>query len=95
MREVRNESVKYKSEILKKVYTPIIKILKSAVVAGDGYDGITKESLFVIDDIVKRNYELVNPELNAIIWSLKKEIRWEHYEESSKLFDKNKKKYSM
>ena len=27
MREVRNESVKYKSEILKKVYTPIIKIL--------------------------------------------------------------------
>ena len=51
MREVRNESVKYKSEILKKVYTPIIKILKSAVVAGDGYDGITKESLFEIDDI--------------------------------------------
>ena len=91
MREVRNESVKYKSEILKKVYTPIIKILKSAVVTGDGYDGITKESLFEIDDIVKRNYELVDPELDAIIWSLKKEIRWEHYEESSKLFDKNKK----
>jgi len=89
--EVRNESVKYTTEILKNVYTPILKILVAATVPGDGYDGITKEMLFEIEDIMKGNYELVDPHLNAIVYSLKKEVRWEHYEESLKLFDKNKK----
>ncbi|WP_318614454.1 hypothetical protein [Sporosarcina sp. YIM B06819] len=89
--EVRNESVKYTTEILKNIYTPILKILVAATVPGDGYDGITKEMLFEIEDIMKVNYELVDPHLNAIIYSLKKEVRWEHYEESLKLFDKNKK----
>ncbi|MFC5587634.1 hypothetical protein ACFPRA_01760 [Sporosarcina soli] len=64
MKEIRNESVKYKSEILKKIYTPVLKILKAAVVAGEGYDGITKESLYEIDDIVKKNYELVDQKRN-------------------------------
>ncbi|MBE1554720.1 hypothetical protein [Sporosarcina limicola] len=91
MKEIRNESVKYKTEILKSVYTPILKILVAVVVPGDGYDGITKETLFEIEDIIKRNYELVDPDLDSIIWLLKKEVRVEHYEESSKLFDKNKK----
>lgn len=91
MKEIRNESVKYKTEILKKVYTPILKILVAVIVPGDGYDGITKETLFEIEDIIKRNYELVDPDLDLIIWMLKKEIRWEHYEESSKLFDENMK----
>ena len=89
--EIRNESVKYTTEILKNVYTPILKILVAATVPGDGYDGITKEMLFEIEDIMKGNYELVDPHLNAIVSLLKKEIRWEHYEESLKLFDKNKK----
>ena len=40
--------------------------------AGEGYDGITKETLFEIEDIIKRNYELVDPDLNSIIWSIKK-----------------------
>lgn len=90
MKEVRNEAVKYKTEILKKVYTPILKILLAAIVPGEGYDGITKETLFEIEEIMKRNYELVDPALDSIIWSLRKEIRLEHYEETSKLFDKNK-----
>jgi uncharacterized protein YfkK (UPF0435 family) len=94
MKEIRNESIKYKSEILKKIYTPVLKILKAAVLAGEGYDGITKESLYEIDDIVKKNYELVDPELDAIIWSIKKEIRRDHYEDSLKLFDKNKKLFN-
>jgi len=89
--EVRNESVKYTTEILKNVYTPILKILVAATIPGDGYDGITKEMLFEIEEIIKSNYELVDPHLNAIIYALKKEVRWEHYEESLKLFDKNKK----
>lgn len=89
--EVRNESVKYTTEILRNIYTPILKILVAATVPGDGYDGITKEMLFEIEDIMKGNYELVDPHLNAIVYSLKKEIRWEHYEESMRLFDKNKK----
>ena len=89
--EVRNESVKYTTEILKNIYTPILKILVAATVPGDGYDGITKEMLFEIEDIIKGNYELVDPHLNSIMYSLKKEVRWEHYEESLKLFDKNKK----
>ncbi len=89
MKEVRNESVKYKTEILKMVYTPILKTLVAAIVPGDGYDGITKETFFEIEDILEKNYELVDPDLDSIIWSLKKEIRREHYEESSKLFDKN------
>ena len=88
--EVRNESVKYTTEILKNIYTPILKILVAATVPGDGYDGITKEMLFEIEDIIKGNYELVDPHLNSIMYSLKKEVRWEHYEESLKLFDKNK-----
>lgn len=88
--EVRNESVKYTTEILRKIYTPILKILVAATVPGDGYDGITKEMLFEIEDIIKGNYELVDPHLNSIMYSLKKEVRWEHYEESLKLFDKNK-----
>lgn len=41
--EVRNESVKYTTEILRNVYTPILKILVAATVPGDGYDGITKK----------------------------------------------------
>ena len=90
MKEVRNEAVKYKTEILKKVYTPILKILLAAIVPGEGYDGITKETLFEIEEIMKRNYELVDPALDSITWSLRKEIRLEHYEETSKLFDKNK-----
>ncbi|MEK5038596.1 hypothetical protein [Sporosarcina sp. FSL K6-3457] len=89
--EVRNESVKYTTEILRNVYTPILKILVAATVPGDGYDGITKEMLFEIEDIMKNNYELIDPHLNSIMYSLKKEVRWEHYEESLKLFDKNKK----
>lgn len=89
--EVRNESVKYTTEILRNIYTPILKILVAATVPGDGYDGITKEMLFEIEDIIKGNYELVDPHLNSIMYSLKKEVRWEHYEESLKLFDKNKK----
>ncbi|WP_203248846.1 hypothetical protein [Sporosarcina beigongshangi] len=88
--EIRNESVKYTTEILKNVYTPILKILLSAIVPGDGYDGITKEMLFEIEAIMKRNYELVDPHLHSIIWSLKTEVRREHYEESLRLFDKNK-----
>lgn len=88
--EVRNESVKYTTEILRNIYTPILKILVAATVPGDGYDGITKEMLFEIEDIMKGNYELVDPHLNSIMYSLKKEVRWEHYEESLKLFDKNK-----
>lgn len=88
--EVRNESVKYTTEILRNIYTPILKILVAATVPGDGYDGITKEMLFEIEDIIKGNYELVDPHLNSIMYSLKKEVRWEHYEESLKLFDKNK-----
>ena len=48
MKEVRNESVKYKTEILIKVYTPVLKILVAAVVPGEGYEGITKEALFEI-----------------------------------------------
>jgi len=90
MKEIRNEAVKYKTEILKNVYTPVLKILVAAVVPGDGYDGITKESFFEIEEVIKRNYELVDPELDSIIWSIKKEIRLEHYEDSLKLFDKNK-----
>ena len=90
MKEIRNEAVKYKTEILKTVYTPILKILVAAVVPGDGYDGITKEIFSEIEDVIKRNYELVDPDLDSIIWSIKKDIRWEHYEESLKLFDKNK-----
>jgi hypothetical protein len=90
MKEIRNEAVKYKTEILKNVYTPVLKILVAAVVPGDGYDGITKESFFEIEEVIKRNYELVDPELDSIIWSIKKEIRWDHYEDSLKLFDKNK-----
>ncbi len=89
MKEIRNEAVKYKTEILKTVYTPILKILVAAVVPGDGYDGITKEIFFEIEDVINRNYELVDPDLDSIIWSIKKDIRWEHYEESLKLFDKN------
>jgi len=90
MKEIRNEAVKYKTEILKNVYTPVLKLLVAAIVPGDGYDGITKESFFEIEDVIKRNYELVDPDLDSIIWSIKKEIRWEHYEDSLKLFDKNK-----
>ncbi len=90
MKEIRNEAVKYKTEILKNVYTPVSKILVAAVVPGDGYDGITKESFFEIEEVIKRNYELVDPDLDSIIWSIKKEIRWGHYEDSLTLFDKNK-----
>ncbi|MFJ7935897.1 hypothetical protein [Sporosarcina sp. NPDC096371] len=86
---IRNESVKYTTEILKMIYTPIYKILIAAIVPGDDYVGITKEMLFEIEDITNKNYELVDPHLNTIIWSLKKEVRREHYEESLKLFDKN------
>lgn len=87
---VRNESVKYTTEILKNVYTPILKILVSSTVPGEGYDGITKETLFEIEEIMKGNYELVDPHLNAILFSLIKEVRREHYEESLRLFDTNK-----
>ncbi|HJF33957.1 MAG TPA: hypothetical protein K8V56_19505 [Sporosarcina psychrophila] len=90
MRELRNEAVKYKTEILRKVYTPLLKILVASIVPGDGYDGITKEAFFEIEEVIKGNYELVDPDLDSIIWSIKKDIRWEHYEESLKLFDKNK-----
>lgn len=90
MKELRNEAVKYKTEILRKVYTPLLKILVAAVVPGDGYDGITKEAFFEIEEVIKGNYELVDPDLDSIIWAIKKDIRWEHYEESLKLFDKNK-----
>jgi hypothetical protein len=90
MKEIRNEAVKYKTEVLRNVYTPLLKILVAAVVPGDGYDGITKEAFSEIEEIIKGNYGLVDPDLDSIIWSIKKEIRWVHYEDSLKLFDKNK-----
>ena len=89
--EVRNESIKYKTDILKNVYTPILKLLASAIIPGEGYDGITKETLFEIEDIVKGNYELVDPHLHSLVWVIKKEIRRQHYEQSAKLFDQDKK----
>ena len=56
MRELRNEAVKYKTEILRKVYTPLLKILVASIVPGDGYDGITKEAFFEIEEVIKGNY---------------------------------------
>ena len=47
MKEIRNEAVKYKTEILKNVYTPVLKLLVAAIVPDDGYDGITKRDLFL------------------------------------------------
>jgi hypothetical protein len=90
MKEIRNEAVKYKTEILKNVYTPLLKIRVAAVVPGDGYDGITKEVFSEIEEIIKRNYELVDPDLDSIFWSTKKGIRRVYYEYSKKLFDENK-----
>lgn len=91
MKEIRIQSVKYKIDILKEVYTPILKSLVAVSVPGEGYDGITKETLFEIEDIIKKNYELVDPDLDSIAWSILEEIRKDHYEDNVKLFDKNKK----
>ncbi len=52
--------------------------------------GLQKNLFLKLKTVIKRNYELVDPDLDSIIWSIKKEIRWEHYEDSLTLFDKNK-----
>ena len=75
-KEVRIQSTQYKIEILDKVYTPIYKILSRSVAPGDSYEGIDDHQLDRINEIVEEDVNLVDPNLNSIIWSLREKVRY-------------------
>lgn len=82
-KEFRMQANSYKIEILQNIYTPIVKLLNKEVFPGDGYEGITFDTFSSIEEIVNNHYQLVSPELDSIIWSLKEEINhgWHHSNE--------------
>ena len=90
LKEIRSQSIQYKTDILKNVYTPILKKLMGSIMPGESYEGIRPETLEEIDVILTRNYELVDPKLDSIIWQLRESIRWNHYEDGIRLVDENK-----
>lgn len=73
-KEFRMQANSYKIEILQNIYTPIVKLLNKEVFPGDGYEGISVNTFSSIEEIVEDNYQLVSPELDSIIWSLKEDI---------------------
>ncbi len=90
MKESRSHSYQYKTDILKNIYTPLLKKMMMSVIPGEEYEGITPETLNEIDVILLKEYELVDPKLDEIIWSIKEKIRWNHYEDRIGLYDERK-----
>lgn len=89
-KEMRSQSNQYKIDILTNIYTPMLKKLLSAVVPGDGYEGVRPETLSEIEKIMSEHYVLVDPDLSALIWLIQEDVRWDHYEDGIRLFDENK-----
>jgi len=73
-KEIRLQSISYKSEILTKVYIPVLKELDRLVILGEGYERINEAQLLVVEKIINNNYELVDVELDTIMWNLKEDV---------------------
>ncbi|KAA0957704.1 hypothetical protein FQ085_06540 [Planococcus sp. ANT_H30] len=72
--ESRSQANSYKVDILHKVYTPITKLIMRDVYPGDGYEGITQDTFKSIETIVEDNYQLISPDMDRIIWSIREDI---------------------
>ncbi|WP_045522764.1 hypothetical protein [Neobacillus niacini] len=91
-KEFRTQSIGYKTDILKKVYTPIIKELSTGIIPGDGYEGINDSQILAINEIIENNYELVDAELDSLLWQLKEVIyhsngEYSYFDDNRKLLD--------
>lgn len=73
-REKFSKVFEYKLKILKDVYTPIYRIILEDVHPFDGYEGISIKQFEKIEKIIQENLELVDPQLESIIWILKEEL---------------------
>ncbi len=61
-------SSKYTEDVLTKLYVPIYKILTDNLVPGDGYDGINAGQLDIIQQLIKDNPELTDPQLEKLVY---------------------------
>lgn len=91
-KEFRVQSIGYKADILKKVYTPILKELSTGIIPGDGYEGIDDSQILAINEIIQNNYELVDAELDSLLWQLKEVIyhsngEYSYFDDNRKLLD--------
>lgn len=72
-REKFSKVFEYKLKILTVVYTPVYRILLEGVNPFDGYEGISIKQFESIEKIIQVNLELVDPQLESIVWILKEE----------------------
>ncbi|MDQ7236782.1 hypothetical protein QYM13_23830 [Bacillus pacificus] len=72
-REKYSKTFEHKLQILKEVYTPIYRVLMREVEPGEGYQGLGAKPFLDIMEILEDNIELVDPNLESILWNLKEE----------------------
>ncbi|MCU5695517.1 hypothetical protein OCB06_19160 [Bacillus cereus] len=72
-REKYSKTFEHKLQILKEVYTPIYRVLMREVEPGEGYQGLGATPFLDIMEILEDNIELVDPNLESILWDLKEE----------------------
>lgn len=92
-KEKFSKTYEHKLKIFTNVYTPIYGILRNEVEPGEGYRGLNPTAFIEIMDILEENIELVDPNLETILWSLKEdyyymgEMGYEFLDEDRKLLD--------
>ncbi|MED1114317.1 hypothetical protein [Bacillus paramycoides] len=72
-REKYSKTFEHKLQILKDVYTPIYIVLMKEVEPGEGYRGLGARPFQHIMGILEENIELVDPNLESILWDLKED----------------------
>ncbi|MGH0793588.1 hypothetical protein ACQVTT_05130 [Bacillus mycoides] len=72
-REKYSKIFEHKLQILKDVYTPIYLVLMKEVEPGEGYQGLGGRPFQNIMGILEDNIELVDPNLESILWDLKED----------------------
>ncbi|WP_283746332.1 hypothetical protein [Bacillus cereus] len=94
MRKERfSKTYEHKLKIFTNVYTPIYGILRNEVEPGEGYRGLNPTAFIEIMDILEENIELVDPNLESILWNLKEdyydmgEMGFDFLDEDRKLLD--------
>lgn len=89
-REKYSKTFEHKLQILKDVYTPIYRVLMKQVEPGEGYEGLGARPFLEIMEILEDNIELVDPNLESILWDLKEE--YYHWGQSRvRLLDEDRK----
>ena len=81
-KEVRRKKYRSRKKLFEKVYVPIIKIINNGFCAGDEYEGLDRNQINLIIDVIETNIHLIEPKLESFYWQFKEELLYESYMEN-------------